>query len=318
MNELPNSVAPKPSLGWLLLLYSLPQKRSTDRVTFWRKLRKFGAVQMKPSGYLLPDDPAHYERFQWVSQQVHASGGEASVVHVSAIEGLTNDSVKALFNDARGEDFRQLGDELRQFLKEHRKKSDDLTRVEKLRRRFLEIREIDFFDSPDSQDARLLLERAEHLHSPKEKAKASSPVLDHRKYRNRTWVTRPRPEIDRVSSAWLIRNFIDPGASFVFENAPSSFPEAIPYDMFEGEFTHQGDFCTFEILVARFGILDKAVRKIAEMIHDADLEDGKFQRVEAFGVERLLKGWAKLGLPDSEILKQGFSCFDALYAELRK
>ena len=127
------------------------------------------------------------------------------------------------------------------------------------------------------------------------------------------WITRPRPEIDRVGSAWLIRKFIDAAAKFVFANSPSETPEAIPYDMFEVEFS-----CTFETLIERFGIRDRAVRRIAELIHDADLEDDKFHRLEGFGVEQIFKGLAKLGLKDDEILSRGFECFDALHAQFKR
>ena len=137
-------------------------------------------------------------------------------------------------------------------------------------------------------------------------------------YRGKVWITRPRPEIDRVGSAWLIRKFIDAGAKFVFANSPSETPEAIPYDMFEAEFSHHGDCCTFETLIERFGIRDRAVGRLAELIHDADLEDDKFHRLEGFGVEQIFKGFAKQGLTDHEILSKGFECFDALYAQFKR
>ena len=144
------------------------------------------------------------------------------------------------------------------------------------------------------------------------------PRLHQRNYRGKTWQTRPRPEIDRVGSAWLIRKFIDPEASFVFASDPPKRGDIIPFDMLEVEFSHEGDRCTFETLVRRFAIEDKSVRKIGEMIHDADLDDARFQRIEAVGIDRVLKGWAKQGLPDEEILRRGFECFDALYSFLQR
>jgi len=143
-------------------------------------------------------------------------------------------------------------------------------------------------------------------------------VLDARQYRGKTWLTRPRPEIDRVGSAWLISKFIDPKAKFVFAPTRQSAPEAIPFDMLDAEFSHHGNCCTFETLNKRFAISDKSVAKIGEMIHDADLDDARFQRVEAVGIDRILKGWAKEGVPDDEILRRGFTCFDALYAYLQR
>jgi len=129
--------------------------------------------------------------------------------------------------------------------------------------------------------------------------------------------TRPRPEIDRVGSAWLIRRFIDPEATFVFSKDAGDYPEAIPYDMNDVEFTHHGEDCTFETLVKRFKLTDKRLETISEMIHDADLEDDKFQRAECVGIDLMLKGFALMGLVDAEILSRGFEAFDALYAALR-
>ena len=132
------------------------------------------------------------------------------------------------------------------------------------------------------------------------------------------WVTRPRPEIDRVASAWLIRRFIDPHARFVFAKNPAAIPRALPFDFPEGEFSHHGEDCTFETLLVRFHIMDEALRKIGEMVHDADLEDEKFKRSECIGIDRVLKGWAKQGMSDEELLAQGARCFDGLYAALQR
>ena len=130
-------------------------------------------------------------------------------------------------------------------------------------------------------------------------------------------MTRPRPGIDRAGSAWLIRKFIDPKAKFVFGSEPSAHPRALPFDMAEVEFSHHGDDCTFETLVKRFGIAEKAVLKMAEMVHDADLEDGKFQRTECIGINVVLTGWARTKLSDADLLERGVECFEGLYQQLR-
>ncbi len=300
--------------SWLLLLYSLPTRQKTERVAIWRKLKKIGAVQIKTSTYLLPDNPPQYEHFQWLSQQIRDFGGDATLVRVQEIEGLSNEKLIALFNRARDEEYGPIKKALHGFLA-RRKKADPetyATELERLTRQFRAIREIDFFQSPRGQDVQMLLRRAEG--SPKR----ALPRLDPKNYRGKTWLTRPRPEIDRVGSAWLIRRFIDPRAKFVFAAAVPPNRQIIPFDMVDVEFSHHGDNCTFETLIRRFGIEDKVVRKIAEMIHDADLEDEKFQRSECIGIDRVLKGWAREGLPDDEILRRGFECFDALYAFLRR
>ncbi|MBI3878563.1 MAG: chromate resistance protein [Verrucomicrobia bacterium] len=305
------------SEAWLLLLYGLPTKHSTQRVSLWRKLRKFGALQLKTSAYVLPDQPAHFERFQWLAKQVRDDGGDATLIRVTEIEGLSNEQLAQMFNDARARDFAELGRAVAAFLKRKRGKRADTSgdALEKLQQRFREIREIDYFDSPAAHDAQMLLNRAA---GSQPAGAPSGPKLDAKKFAGKAWLTRPRPEIDRVGSAWLIRKFIDPKARFVFGASPAVHREAIPYDMHDVEFTHQGEDCTFETLLRRFGLRDRAAQQMGEMIHDADLEDGKFQRPEAFGLDRVFKGWARLGLADAEILAKGFECFDALYAECQR
>jgi hypothetical protein len=300
--------------SWLLLLFSLPTNRNTERVAVWRRLKKMGAVPIKTSTYLLPDEPAQYEQFQWLAQQIRDFGGDATLVRVQEIEGLSNEKLIALFNRARDEEYGAIKKSLHAFLARG-KKADPETNaaeLERLTRQFRQIREIDFFQSARGQDVQMLLRRAEG--SPKKVL----PRLDAKNYHGKSWLTRPRPEIDRVGSAWLIRRFIDARAKFVFAATVPSNREILPFDMVDVEFSHHGDCCTFETLIRRFGIEDKAVKKIAEMIHDADLEDAKFQRAECIGIDRVLKGWAKEGSPDEEILRRGFECFDALYSFLQK
>jgi hypothetical protein len=301
--------------SWLLLLFSLPTNRNTERVAVWRRLKKLGAVQIKTSTYLLPDDAAQYEQFQWLAQQIRDYGGDSTLVRAPEIEGLTKEKVIAMFNDARGKDYAELRKSLQGFIGS-RKKTDAETaasELERLTRRFREIREVDFFDSARGHDVAMLFRRAEGRSRARQLA-----VLDAKQYQGKTWLTRSRPEIDRVGSAWLISKFIDRKPKFVFAPCADAVPHAIPFDMLDAEFSHHGNYCTFETLIRRFAITDKIVAKIGEMIHDADLDDARYQRVEAVGIDRVLKGWAKEGLLDEEILRRGFQCFDALYAFLQR
>ncbi len=270
---------------WILLLYGLPARRGAARVNLWRQLKKCGALPLKTSAYLLPAGPEHHERLQWLAQQVRDGGGEATLIHVTEIEGLTHEEIVRQFNEARASDYNALIGSLNELIARNKRRPIDTPADElgKLARRLEDLRRIDFFDCARAQDAQMLLQRAAGLRGRKATATAT---LAPRNFRGRTWLTRPRPEIDRVGSAWLIRRFIDPKAAFVFGTDPAGHPGAIPYDMFEAEFSHHGDDCTFETLVKRFGIEDQAVRKIAEMVHDADLEDGKFQSAECIGIDR--------------------------------
>ena len=301
--------------SWLLLLFSLPTNRNTERVAVWRRLKKMGAVQIKTSTYLLPDEPAQYEQFQWLAQQIRDYGGDSTLVRAQEIEGLTREKVVAMFNDARAKDYVDLRKALQSFIARRKKMDAELAaaELERLTRQFREIRAVDFFDSARGHDVAMLLRRAE---GPKRAGQLQ--ILDAKQYQAKTWLTRPRPEIDRVGSAWLISKIIDRKSKFVFASSADAVANAIPFDMLDAEFSHHGNNCTFETLIKRFAITDKAIAKIGEMVHDADLDDAKFQRVEAIGIDRVLKGWAKEGLPDEEILRRGFECFDALYAFLQK
>ena len=303
-----------PANSWLLLLFSLPTNRNTERVAVWRRLKKMGAVQIKTSTYLLPDTPAQYEQFQWLAQQIRDYGGDSTLVRAHEIEGLTKERVIAIFNDARAKDYGDLRKSLQSFIARQKKTDAEEagSELERLMRRFREVRAVDFFDSPRGHDVAMLLRRAEGPKRPRELEK-----FDVKQYQGKTWLTRPRPEIDRVGSAWLIARFIDRKPKFVFASTLDAIPGAIPFDMLDAEFSHHGNYCAFETLTKRFAISDKSLVRIGEMIHDADLDDARFQRVEAVGIDRVLKGWAKEGLSDQEILRRGFECFDALYAFLR-
>jgi hypothetical protein len=301
--------------SWLLLLFSLPTNRNTERVAVWRRLKKMGAVQIKTSTYLLPDETAQYEQFQWLAQQIRDYGGDSTLVRAQEIEGLTEDKVIAIFNDARAKDYAELRKSLQGFITGRKKMDAEAaaSELERFTRQFREIREVDFFDSPRGHDVAMLLRRAEGRGTARQLA-----VLDAKQYQGKTWLTRPRPEIDRVGSAWLIARFIDRKPRFVFAPKAEAVPNAIPFDMLDAEFSHHGNCCTFETLMKRFSLSDKSLAKIGEMIHDADLDDARFQRVEAVGIDRVLKGWAKEGLPNEEILRRGIQCFDALLAFLHR
>ena len=206
--------------SWLLLLYSLPTNRNTERVAVWRRLKKMGAVQIKTSTYLLPDEPEQYEQFQWLAQQIRDYGGDSTLVRAQEIEGLTKEKVVSLFNTARDREYAALKKALQAFIGRRRKSDADFAaaELERLTKQFRDLRQIDFFDSARGHDVAMLLRRAE---GPKHSAKLQT--LDAKQYREKTWLTRPRPEIDRVGSAWLISKFIDPKAKFVF--APTAQAE---------------------------------------------------------------------------------------------
>jgi hypothetical protein len=293
---------------WLLLTFTLPAKSASQRVEVWRKLQRYGAVPLGNSGYLLPNNPANQERFEWLATAVRKYAGEASVVQVQSIDNLSAPKLIARFAEARARDYQELIRELRKFASLRLQKRAS-GRLNRLRTRFREIVEIDFFNSPLQKRVKELLARAETPPSHSEE----SAKVQIRQYQGRVWVTRPRPGIDRSASAWLIRRFIDKKARFTFAPEDRVPRAAVPFDMFQCGFGHRGEDCTFETLQKSFRIRDRKVGVIAEIIHDADLLDEKFGRKEGFGIDAALDGWAKEGVPDSELLKRGVQLVEAFY-----
>ena len=304
----------KKNLAWLLLLIRLPATHSAERVAIWRKLKKSGAIQIQTSTYILPDDPPLYETFQLLTQHIRDTGGDATLVRVREIEGLSNEKLIEMFNAARVKEYALLRETLGPLMAKAGRTSNFDGRLDRIRKQFREIRETDFFDSPKAKDVQMVLRKLEET-QPRSKTQSR---LERQDFRGKVWLTRPRPEIDRVGSAWVIRKFIDPKAKFLFGKKRGPNRRVLTFDMLEGDFSHDGDNCTFETLIRRFGIQDKAACKVAEMVHDADLGDDKFQRTECIGIDRVLKGWGREDVSDQEILRRGFQCFDALYAFLQR
>ncbi|HET9741648.1 MAG TPA: chromate resistance protein ChrB domain-containing protein [Terriglobales bacterium] len=293
---------------WLLLVFSLPSSQASKRVEVWRKLKQYGALPLPSSGYLLPNTPLNHEHFEWLATAIRKYKGQAAVVKVSAIGDESPAHIRQRFVEARSHEYEQLLKELRK--KSRKRTSGELAR---LRRHYQQIASIDFFDSPLRSRVESLLNNADGLSQPSSGASSRK----RKEFLNRTWITRPRPGIDRVSSAWLICKFIDAHARFAFTADPRNAPNAVPFDMFQpGGFGHRGEDCTFETLRKEFGIRDSKVAVIAQIIHDADLEDGKYGRSEGIGVDRVLIGWAHEGTADEELLRRGIGMIEGLYQSL--
>lgn len=303
------SVTKQNAAPWILLVFSLAKRGASLRVTVWRKLQRYGALPLGNSGYFLPNTEENRERFEWLATTVRTEGGEASLLEVQSIDNCSFAQMKQQFSDARAEDYRELLKDLRNPA------SPSLSsRITRLRKRFQDIVSIDFFGSPLRQQVEQALSS---LRASKTKSVATEIAnVSPAEYRNRVWVTRPRPGVDRVTSAWLIRRFIDPKAKFAFAPEDKKPAKAVPFDMYEGGFGHRGEDCTFETLLKVFHIRDKKVLVMAEVVHDADLFDEKFGRKEGFGIDEVMKGWAREGLDDQELLKRGMQLADGLYKSL--
>ncbi|PYV53712.1 MAG: hypothetical protein DMG91_16415 [Acidobacteria bacterium] len=295
---------------WLLLVFSLARKGASLRVTVWRKLQRHGALPLGNSGYFLPNTDENRERFEWLATAVRTEGGDASVLEVQSIDNCSFEQMKQRFSNARAQDYRELLKELR-----NPGSANQSPRITRLRQRFKDIVSIDFFGSPLREQVEGALNAVQTS-----RIKSAAPEIGKvsaAEYRNRVWVTRPRPGVDRVTSAWLIRTFIDPKAKFAFAPEDKKPPKAVSFDMYEGGFGHRGEDCTFETLIKVFHIRNKKVQIMAEVVHDADLFDEKFGRKEGFGIDEVMKGWARQGLSDQELLKRGMQLAEGLYKSLR-
>jgi hypothetical protein len=310
------TVRQEPKAKWLLLAFTLPTKRASQRVEIWRKLQRYGTVPLGNSGYLLPNNPSSEERFQWLATAIRKYGGDASVVRVDSIDNLSGPQLIGRFAEARTREYQELIRELHTF-SSTRAEGKGAGRLSRLRNRFQEIVEVDFFDNPLQKRVQELLEQA--TRSSAADSGSAATRIDPKNYKGRVWVTRPRPGVDRCASAWLIRNFIDAKARFAFapeDRVPSG---TVPYDMFHEEgFGHRGGDCSFETLTKQFRVRDPRVGVIGQIIHDADLLDDRFGRKEGYGVDEILKGWARQGIPDDKLLERGMQLIEGLYHAPRK
>ena len=311
----------------MLLIHQIPPRPAYLRVKIGRHLQRLGAVAIKNSVYALPAGDEAQEDLQWVRGEVTKGGGEASIVEARFVDGLDDREVVGLFQVAREADYRALLDQAREVagafpragLPPESRRAEAAAQVRRLRHRLAEIVANDFFGAPGREAVEGLVSGLERRMKPETEASSSQrPVLPIAAHRGRTWVTRTGIKVDRMASAWLIRRFIDPTAAFKFVAAKGYQPEAreLRFDMFDAEFTHEGDRCTFEVLVERFGLGgDARLREVAEIVHDIDLKDGKFGREEAAGVGQLVAGIAAAHPDDDQArLQRGTALFEDLYA----
>jgi hypothetical protein len=236
---------------------------------------------------------------------------------VDRVENMNEREVIRLFDEARNADYASLTDRYRKLgAAKGPRLAEELAR---LARELDRLADIDFFEAQGRQQALRAREAAERRVTGLSKAVARpAEQLDLEAIRGRRWATRPRPHVDRVASAWLIKRFLDPAAEFVFAAADELPADTIPFDMAGVEFGHQGDHCTFETLLHRSGLRDRRLAAIAEIVHEADLHDGKFQREEARGLDLLLRGLLAVVKDDHEALAQGLTLFDGLYSTIGK
>jgi hypothetical protein len=322
---------------WILLIHQLPPKPTNLRVRIWRKLQKLGAVAIKNSVYVLPANEKTHEDFQWLRQEIESAGGEATVFQAGAVEGATDVEIITTFRKARDEEFASIAaafDGLTGAIREQARGkhlsagrlSAHESEIDRLHAELERIAANDFFNAHGRTNAFNAYERCQKAiraaQGPAGKAvqrEAKSGTLDVAKYQGRRWFTRQNLHIDRLASAWLIKQFIDKRPRFYFVADGETIQDGIPFDMFGAEFTHHGEDCTFETMLRRFGLPEsKGLREIAEIVHDIDLKDDKFHRLEASGLNAIIDGLSKVLRDDRKLLQQASILFDGLYELLSK
>lgn len=312
----------KNTAEWLLLIHKIPPKPDYFRVKIWRKLQKIGAVAIKQSVYVLPNKDQAQEDMRWLVEEITSGGGTASLAKTVFIEGLSDTQVETLFHVARGVDYEKIVIDTLKLTNDSAesqidnqsllKKRKELSRI---RHRFHEITAIDYCNAPGRIDAENLLSQCASLLEATEQ-RTSSAIWDLQHTLSRTWVSRKGINIDRIACSWLILRFIDPKGvlKFITDTKYQPLPDEIRFDMFEGEFTHIGDNCTFEVMLNAFGLKSTPLATMAEIIHDIDLKDNKFNRPETIGIQALFSGIAATHSEDTIRLERGSIVLDELYA----
>ncbi len=322
----PRAPAAKPGARrWLLFIHQLPASPSNLRVRTWRRLQQLGAVPVKQAVYVLPDSPTAREDFEWLKTEIKGAGGDATVFAADSVDTWSGDSLVEEFRRTRQDAYLALARDIEQVLgRLNAARRPRGTRkpaagrlLEVFRKRLAALEHIDFFGSAGRDRVVTLLAQLEGRirDTPGADATATTGPVDTTAYGGRLWVTRPRPGIDRMGSAWLIRRFIDAEARFGFAIDRESLPaaDAVPFDMFGVEFSHRGEGCTFETLCTVFGITDPAVARIAQIVHDLDLKDGRFGAPDAGTVGTLIEGLQLTTAEDDLLLERGVTLFESLY-----
>lgn len=304
---------------WLLLGHQLPTRSSNARVKTWRRLQQIGAVPARNATYVLPNTEQCREDFEWIRSEIVALGGEATLFAADVISTGGTEDIEAEFRRMREQEFRALKGEIDRWLAMAKGKSRRAgpkgrlkpRSLRTLRDRLKAIERVDFCKAPGGAETAAALAALEHaIHGRRPTGARSGLQLNPADFAGRRWVTRPRPGVDRMASAWLIRRYVDPKATFAFTDHPDDGD--LTFDMYTGEFSHHGDACTYEVLADRFGLHHHAVPKVGEIVHDLDMKDGKYGSPEAAAVGRIVDGLRVLHADDATLLEHGIGVFDAL------
>jgi len=308
---------------WLVLIHQIPPKPDALRVKIWRRLQQIGAVAIKQSVYVMPFSEQSREDLSWTLKEIVDGGGDGSISEVRFVEGLTDRQVISLFQNARKADYEKIIQDANQLIADWSSGEIDpqdpaikaSAQVAKLQRLFDNTVGIDFFKAPEKGTAEILIKDL----MARSSGTGADPVARTdglNGLKGKVWVTRKNIFVDRIACGWLIRRFAEETAIFKFvdSDAYSPSPGEIRFDMFDGEYTHEGDQCTFEVMIQRLDLQDRPLIALAEVIHDIDLKDTKYNRSETDGLKALLSGMTASVSNDNERMTQGAQLMENLYA----
>ena len=313
-------------MNWLLLIHNIPPKPGYLRAKAARRLAALGAVALKNAVYVLPEGGSRFEDLTWLAKEIEDGGGKAFVCRAAFAAGLDDAQVRARFVSVSDEAYARLTQEMlayRESLASEGPGEEELEQaLVRFAKEFASLRSLDFFGAPGRETvegllaalrARLAELRAGGAKTGGEEARGPQTLT------GLVWVTRRGVHVDRIASAWLIRRFIDQRARFRFvderEHVPA--PGEVRFDMLAGEFTHENDLCTFEVLERRLDANDPALGRLDEIIHDIDLKEERFGHPETAGLRTALESLALVVPEDERRIEQGGAILDLFYESFR-
>lgn len=292
----------------------------------WRRLQNVGAITVKNALYVLPSNDQTREDFDWILKEIIHGGAEGAILEAQFIEGMDDNQIKGIFDQARDNDFEILAEEINEFKENYlNPKQAEIefsatleTQVTRFKKKLWDIDTIDFFGANGRETVDGLILNLENFKNQKDDKKEETITQQkntRKEMLNKIWVTRQNVHVDRIASAWLVKKWIDENAKFKFTPDKRYQPVEgeVRYDMFDAEYTHEGDKCTFEVLLERAKLDDPALIRIGEIIHDIDLKDGKYGHEETSGIALLIQGLSATETDDMERIKKGGEIFMNLH-----
>jgi hypothetical protein len=298
-------------MNFLALFITLATKQSASRMRVWRALRSLGAATLRDGVYLLPEAAEHATALEQIAGDVKHVEGTADIYLLAARDESQRQFLLTLFD--RSEEYAQLLKAIKTA------EVGNAKALRTLRKEFSALSAIDFFPGEARRQTEETLAAVEAA-ATGEPSNVTGKIrrLASADFQGRTWATRKHLWVDRMASAWLIRRFIDPQATFLWLNDPKKCPKkALGFDFDGATFTHVGGLVTFEVLAASFDLdTDPAITRIAAIVHFLDA--GGVPVAEAAGIEAVLAGARATAATDDELLTEASRLFDNLYTNYQQ